>query len=171
MATVFKNVRLSYPSLFNTAKFSGEDTGKYEATALFDKKDPEHMKMVEALKAQIAELLKSEFKGTKIGADKIALKDGDEGNQPGYFTLKLSTKRRPLVVDRDKSPLTEADGKLYAGCRVNIAGSLWAQNNNWGKRINGTLDAVQFFGDDEPMGSSSVSADIFGEDDGSDPFA
>ena len=29
--------RLSFPSLFNTAKFGGEDTGKYEATFVLDK--------------------------------------------------------------------------------------------------------------------------------------
>lgn len=169
-----KNVRLSFPSLFKMGTFGGESTGKYEGTFILD--EDEHAATIEQIKKQIAELMKTELK-SKLSADKICLKDGSDLDRPEYegkFTIKASTKKRPLVIDRDKSPLAEEDGKPYAGCYVNAVITLWAQNNSWGKRINAQLDGVQFFKDGEPFGDSGIDVDAFeafGDDEGDDPFA
>ena len=154
-------VRLSFPSLFNTAKFGGEDTGKYEATFVLDK--VEHAEVIAGIKAQIEKLMKEELK-SKVPSDKLCLKDGDEMGRPefeGKYTIKASTKKRPLVINRDKSPITESDNVIYAGCYVNAIVSLWAQNNNYGKRINAQLDGVQFCRDGEPFGDGAVSVNEF----------
>ena len=154
-------VRLSFPSLFNTAKFGGEDTGKYEATFVLDK--VEHAEVISGIKAQIERLMKEELKG-KVPSDKLCLKDGDDTGRPefeGKYTIKASTKKRPLVINRDKSPITESDNVIYAGCYVNAIVSLWAQNNNYGKRINAQLDGVQFCRDGEPFGDGGVSVNEF----------
>lgn len=154
-------VRLSFPSLFNTAKFGGEDTGKYEATFVLDK--VEHAEVIAGIKAQIERLMKEELKG-KVPSDKLCLKDGDEMGRPefeGKYTIKASTKKRPLVINRDKSPITESDNVIYAGCYVNAIVSLWAQNNNYGKRINAQLDGVQFCRDGEAFGDGAVSVNEF----------
>lgn len=169
------NVRLSFPSLFNTAKFGGEDTGKYEATFVLDK--VEHAETIAAIKAQIDKLMKTELKA-KIPSDKLCLKDGDEMGRPefeGKYTIKASTKRRPLVINRDKSPITESDNVIYAGCYVNAIVSLWAQNNSFGRRINAQLDGVQFYADGEPFGDGGISVDEFDDfdafgDDGTGEF-
>lgn len=153
--------RLSFPSLFNTAKFGGEDTGKYEATFVLDK--VEHADTIASIKAQIERLMKEELK-SKVPSDKLCLKDGDEMGRPefeGKYTIKASTKKRPLVINRDKSPITESDNVIYAGCYVNAIVSLWAQNNTWGRRINAQLDGVQFCRDGEPFGDGGVSVDEF----------
>lgn len=170
-----KNVRLSFPSLFKMGTYGGESTGKYEATFVLDKE--EHADVIASITKQIQELIKTELK-SKVSADKICLKDGDDLERPefeGKMTIKASTKKRPLVIDRDKSPLAEEDGKPYAGCYVNAVVTLWAQNNSWGKRINAQLDGVQFFADGEPFGDGGISVDAFdafGDDeDGEDPFA
>lgn len=165
-------VRLSFPSLFNTAKFGGEDTGKYEATFVLDK--VEHAETIASIKSQIDKLMKEELK-VKIPSDKLCLKDGDEMGRPefeGKYTIKASTKKRPLVINRDKSPITESDNVIYAGCYVNAIVSLWPQNNNWGKRINAQLDGVQFCRDGEPFGDGGVSVDEFDAfgDDADDDF-
>ena len=155
------NVRLSFPSLFKMAVFGGESTGKFEATFVLDKE--EHAETIEQLKKHIETLMKTELKG-KIAADKICLKDGDDLGRPefeGKYTIKASTKKRPLVIDRDKTPLAEEDGRPYAGCYVNAIISLWAQNNNYGKRINAQLDGVQFHADGEPFGDGGIDADAF----------
>ena len=154
-------VRLSFPSLFNTAKFGGEDTGKYEATFVLDK--VEHAEVIAGIKAQIERLMKEELKG-KVPSDKLCLKDGDEMGRPefeGKYTIKASTKKRPLVINRDKSPITESDNVIYAGCYVNAIVSLWAQNNTWGRRINAQLDGVQFCRDGEAFGDGAVSVNEF----------
>lgn len=167
-----QNVRLSFPSLFQTSQFGGEDTGKYEATFILDK--VEHAETIKKIEASIASLSK-ELK-SKLAADKICLKDGDELDRPEYegkMTIKASTKRRPLVVGRDKSPLTDGDNVIYGGCYVNGIVSLWAQNNNFGKRVNAQLDGVQFNKDGEPFGDAGVGVDAFdafGDDDEDDGF-
>ena len=158
-----KNVRLSFPSLFRHAEFGGESTGKYEATFVFDKE--EHAELIKKIEDQINGMMKTELK-SKLAAEKICLKDGDTLGRPefeGKMTLKASTKKRPVVIDRDKTPLSEEDNKPYAGCYVNAIFSLWAQNNNYGKRINAQLDGVQFYADGEPFGDAGISVDEFDE--------
>ena len=163
-----KAVRLSFPSLFQPGSFGGESTGKYEATFVLDKK--EHADAIKQIQTAADALMKEAFKG-KIPADKVCLKDGDDMARPefqGKMTIKASTKKRPLVINRDKSPITEDDNIVYAGCYVNAIVSLWAQNNQYGKRINAQLDGVQFCRDGEPFGDSGISVeafDAFGEED------
>ena len=154
------NARISFPSLFRKAVFNGEET-KYEATFLIDKK--EGAEKIAEINGAIKELIKDQFKGAKIPSDKLCVKDGDTIEYAGYagnVSVKASSNSRPLVLDRDKSSLTEDDNRIYAGCRVNAVIELWAQNNNYGKRINANLLGVQFLKDDEPFADGvKASAD------------
>lgn len=156
------NVRISFPSLFRKAVFNGEET-KFEGTFLISKK--EGKATINEIEAAIKTLLKEELKGVKLPPDKICFKDGDNIEYTGYagnMSVKASSTKRPIVLDRDKSPLTEDDNKIYAGCRVNAVIELWPQNNNYGKRINATLLGVQFMKDDEPFADGAkVSVDDF----------
>lgn len=141
------NVRLSFPSIFKKSNYDGKE-GKYEATFLLNKetqKDQIDM-LMEAIKDAMKEAK------IKVGSDKICLRDGDDIEYSGYaghMAFKASTNRRPTLIDRDKSPLVEDDDKLYAGCYVNAIVGVWAQNNNYGKRINGNLYGIQFAKDGE----------------------
>ena len=164
-----QNVRLSFPSLFHKAVFQGAET-KYEATLLLDKE--QHKDAISAIQAEINERIKVDLKGAKLPADKICLKDGDAIDYDGYagcMSIKAANNKRPMVIDRDKTPLTEDDNKLYAGCYVNAVIELWVQNNGFGKRINANLLGVQFFKDGEPfgdgVGASADDFDAFGDDD------
>jgi len=154
-----QNVRLSFPSLFRKAQFQGEET-KHEGTFMLDKEG--HADKIAEIKKAIQEAIKEHLKGAKLPADKICLKDGDESGRDeyeGHFTIKAANNKRPKVIDRDKSPLTEDDGKPYSGCYVNAVIELWVQNNSYGKRINANLLGVQFFKDGEPFESGSVADD------------
>ena len=153
---ILKNVRVSFPSLFKKGSFNGEET-KYEATFLLNKE--EHADSIAEIKAQIADLVKVNLKGAKVPADKLCLRDGDEVEYDGYagcYSIKCSTKKRPIVIDRDRSPLTEDDNKPYGGCYVNASIDLWVQNNAYGKRVNSTLLAVQFAKDGAPFADGST---------------
>ena len=66
-----------------------------------------------------------------------------------WSTCRRATKARPRVLDRDKSPLTQSDGRPYSGCYVNVSIDIWAQDNKFGKRVNAKLLAVQFHADGE----------------------
>jgi hypothetical protein len=154
-----KNVRLSFPSVFKKATFNGQET-KYEATFLISKKDEKTYKVLsEAIEKLLAE------KKAKVKKDKIALKDGDDSEYPeneGYWTLKAASNKRPLVVDRDKSVLTEDDDVIYGGCYVSAIVDFWFQDNQYGKRVNCNLYGIQFMKDGERFGTDTgIDVDAF----------
>ena len=175
MATIkMQNVRLSFPNLFQTASFGGNDTEKYDATFILDKKD--HKKIIKEIQTGMQELADEKFKGTLPQDDKLCLKDGDDTLRDelhGAYSLKASTKKRPMVLNRDKTPITEEDNVIYAGCYVHGIVSLWLQDNQYGKRINASLDGVMFASAGEPFGAPGIDADefdAFGDDDEYAPF-
>ena len=156
-----QNVRLSFPSLFATEQYGGEDTGKYAATFILDKND--HKEVVAAMQSHIGELQKTLKGGSKIAADKVALKDGDLSGRDeltGKMVVKATTKKRPLVLNRDKSPIVEQDNIIYAGCYVNAIITFWLQDNQYGKRVNASLSGVQFSKDGQSFGDV-VTVDEF----------
>lgn len=149
-----KNVRLSFPSIFKRSEFNGEQ-GKFEATFLLNKEtQSDQIAAIEkAIDAAIAEAK------IKVPSDKRCLKDGDDFEYDGYaghMAFKASTNRRPTIIDRDKTPLAEDDGKPYAGCYVNAIIDIWVQNNNFGKRANSNLFGIQFVKDGEAFGAGDT---------------
>jgi hypothetical protein len=79
--------------------------------------------------------------------------------------VSAASKTRPLVLDSNKTPLTDEDGKPYGGCYVNASIEIWAQDNQFGKRINAQLRGIQFVKDGDAFGGggSPASADEFEE--------
>lgn len=169
-----KNVRLSFPSLFQKETNQDGSEGKYAASFLLSKSD--HATLIEEVAKAITSMAVGKFK-RDVPPEKKFMRDGDLYDYDGYegcWAIKASTKKRPLVINRNKSPITEDDEIIYAGCYVNARISLWAQDNAHGRRINATLLGVQFVKDGEPFGSGeSASVDDFDDlgDDNSDPFA
>lgn len=105
------------------------------------------------------------FAALKAG-DKLCLHDGDaKADKEGYkgnLYLSASNKIKPLVIDGNKSPLIASSGKPYSGCYVNGVIDLWAQDNRFGKRINASLQGVQFLRDGIRLSGGGVaSADDF----------
>lgn len=152
-----KNVRLSFPSIFNRAVHKSKDgtkEGKFEATFLFPKSDKKMHKMLsDAIEDAIAQ------SKLKIPAENRCLKDGDGYEYDGYeghWAFKASSNKRPTVIDRDRSVLVEEDDRPYAGCYVNAIVDLWVQNNEFGKRVNANLYGIQFVKDGEAFGSGPV---------------
>lgn len=94
---------------------------------------------------------------------------GFEGN---YFVTAYN-KTRPTVIDKDKSPLVASDGKPYGGCFVNAIIDIYAQDGEYGKRINASLAGVQFHSDGDAFGGGAPASpdqfpDLGNEDDGDD---
>lgn len=148
-----KNVRLSYPHLFQKWGKDGDDKKKYSAKFHLDKKT--HAEDIKLLGQHIAGLMTEYFKG-RIPNDKLFLKDGaNEGKDEtaDQFVISASEDRAPDVMNRDKSRINESDDIVYAGCYVNVLLRPWKQENKYGKRINANLLAVQFVKDGEPFSS------------------
>lgn len=168
---LLKNVRLSFPSLFAHEQYAGEDTGKFAATFLIAKSDT---KTVAAIEAACKQALIEKF-GDKIPKGfKLPIVDGDDKEYQGYadhFSIKASTKKRPTLVNRDKTPIVEEDGILYGGCYVNASLDIWVMDNSYGKKVLASLNAIQFVKDGEAFASGSNGADDFDTlDDEDDEF-
>lgn len=169
MKVKLTNVRLAFPVLFEAKTVNGEGKPAFSASFLLDPADTQ----VKALNQAIEQVAKDKW-GAKAEAilkqmraqDKVALHDGDlKANYdgfPGNLYVSARSATRPLVIDKDKSPLTEQDGKPYAGCFVNASIELWPQDNNYGKRVNASLRGVQFFRDGDAFaGGGAASEDEF----------
>jgi hypothetical protein len=162
MKIKLKNVRLSFPHLF-TAQQSDEGEPKFNAAFLLEPTHPQ-VKEVEAAMLQVAKdkwgaKWESVYK-SMTASDKLALHDGDTKAQyagyEGNLFINANNPSRPLVLDRDKTPLTAEDGKPYGGCYVNVTVEFWAQDNKFGKRINAGLGGVQFVKDGDRFGGGTV---------------
>lgn len=170
MKVNLNNVRLAFPNLFEARPFDANDKNPaHNASFIFPKNHPAFKLMNEAIETVAKE--KWENKASAMlkqlrAADKVCMRDGDTKPEadgfPGNFFVSARNKSRPFVCDKDKSPLTPADGKPYAGCYVNAVVDIWAQANNYGKRINATLSGVQFLKDGDAFsGSPPASPDDF----------
>jgi hypothetical protein len=169
MKVLLKNVRLSFPSLFKTEQYAGEDTEKYAATFLIPKSDT---KTVTAIEQACKQALVEKYGEGKVPKGfKMPLVDGDDKEYQGYadhVCIKANTKKRPTLVNRDKTPIVEEDGILYGGCYVNASIDVWVMDNSYGKKVLASLNAIQFVKDGEAFGTKSDGADDF--DDLDDEF-
>lgn len=172
MQVKLTNVRLSFPQLFVPKAVQPGSEAKYGASFLLDKTND--AAQIDAIrKAMFA--VATEKWGTKIPPTlKKCLHEGSEKAYDGYgpdnMFLSASATVRPSVIDRNLAPLTAEDQRPYAGCLVNAVVRLWAQDNQFGKRINAQLQGVQFTGDGEAFGAAPFDPNqhFSAEGDGSD---
>lgn len=180
MKVLLKNSRISFADgLFNAGKPKGIDTAvaKFGSDFLIDDKTSVYCQLDgKWTKTTMDEVLLSiandtwKGKGKEIlkslNADKKCYRDGsarvDESGvvrsgYEGVMYVSAKNKVRPEVVDKDKSPLVQGDGKPYSGCRVNVYFDVYAMTDATKKGVHAALKAVQFAGDDEAFGGGTVS--------------
>lgn len=170
-----KGSRLSFPDLFEPKQFEGQGPFSYRASFLQGEDTPVYLQQAdkswkattmakvidaiaaEAWKAKAAAILKT----IEGNSQKCCWYDGNAKSYDGYednFVLSATRnqdKGRPLIINHDKSPLTERDGKPYAGCYVNATVEIWAQDNKYGKAIRATLRGVQFVRDGDAFSAGT----------------
>ncbi|WP_339355279.1 ssDNA-binding protein [Xenorhabdus mauleonii] len=88
-------------------------------------------------------------------------RDGDsKSDYDGYagnMFISASNKASPLVVDRNRSPLTAHDGKPYSCCYINATIGLYGYDNK-GKGISASLSGGQFFRDGDAFAGGGVAS-------------
>ena len=106
-------------------------------------------------------------KGLTAG-NKIALIDGDaKGNYDGVegnmaLAAHAQENAPPRLVDGQRILLPQNTPLIYAGCYVNASVEIWAQDNQWGKRLNAQLRGVQFVRDGDSFSAARpASVDEF----------
>ena len=170
---VLTNVRLAFPDIWEPKSF-GDSGGKPSCGASLLIDPAANAAVLEAAKAAVHQAATEKWltkasdilKSLAAKGDAICLRKGDTKSEyagfAGMYYISARNPARPVVVDRNKAPLTREDGRPYAGCYVDASIDIWAQDNNYGKRINAKLLALRFVRDGEAFGSGSVgSADDF----------
>lgn len=182
-------VRLSFADIWKPKSLRRDDGSesdpKFSSNFLIDKKLAESGELKAKYKGKVMpvmqalKLAKLDAMSKKLGEDKAkeakvkpqnyCVKDGDLENYDGYenqWFLSSNNSRQPQIVGKDKRPLTQADGKPYAGCYVNAVVTLWCQLP--GKTPKGdpkplavyaSLEAIQFVRDGEAFGAKPVDVD------------
>lgn len=183
MKVRLKNVRLAFPNLFEPrAAQKPGDKPKYGTIAIYsdasraqvsDGNGPygPEMPVSEALKKAMEPVAKAKW-GAKAGdvykslkaQNKTVIHDGAEKAQyagfEGNHYISAANSIRPPVVDSDgRTPLTISDGKPYAGAYATVVVELWAQDNQYGKRLNASLMGVQFLRDGERLAGGAVASE------------
>lgn len=179
-----KNVRLSFARLFQPKAFREGQPKRYEGSFLLDPSDKMHQDQVKQIRKAALGVIKAKFNG-KVPGDldlcfgysdgdtPIILAENKYRNKPktydgyeGMIYISSANTTQPKVVGRHKDPKTgkfalleESSGIVYSGCYVNATITLWAQDNEYGKRVNANLRAVQFVRDGDAFGVAPVDAD------------
>ncbi len=158
---LIKNVRISFADLFTARSFEDQEP-KFSCTFLIpegselDKQIRAEIKRVAVAKwgAKAESILKS-IQGNNM---KFCYRPAGEKDYNGYDGMcffKASNTSRPTVIDRDKTPLTQADGKPYSGCYVNASVDFYAHNKGG---IACSLKGVQFFRDGDAFTGGGVAS-------------
>jgi hypothetical protein len=162
-------VRCSYPHLFTAHSMEDDGKKKFSVCIILDKK--KHAREIRLLNKAQEECAAAKWPKKIPATVKYGLRDGEEREDKDGFDedvvfFNASCDKRPPVVDKDLSPITAEDDVIYAGCYIDVTVRLWAQDNQFGKRINYALRAVMFNKDGEPFGSGPVDAeDEFSDED------
>ncbi len=160
-----KDVRLSFCNVHDAKAVNGQGDPKFSTAAILPRTHPQLAEIVGALKKVATD--KWGAKGEEVytalkAGDKLCLHDGDSKAEIDAYKSNLfinaSNKQRPLVIDGQRNPLVAADGKPYSGCYGNVIVEVWAQDNQFGKRINASLLGVQFVKDGERLAGGGVAA-------------
>jgi len=179
-----KGARLSFPDLYTPTQVNGQGPFSYrcaflieESATVYEKQPDGSWKattMAKVIDAVIAEKWKNKataiFNSIKGNPQQCCWYDGNIKSYDGYedmFVLgstRSQDKGRPIVLNSDKTPLTEKDGKPYAGCYVNATVEIWPQDNKHGKGLRSTLRGVQFVKDGDAFSAGTpVDEDEFEE--------
>lgn len=181
MIVVLQKVRLAFPQIWEPKPFKGQGEANYTASLIIDPKTEEGKQGIDALKKAIIAVAKEKW-GAKYEAvvksikdtDKVCLRSGDTKAETSGFEgmMFVSTRnkadKKPLILDTDnKTALTIADGRPYGGCYVHASIQVWAQDNDFGKRINAQLRALRFYKDGDAFagGPPADASDFDGVND------
>lgn len=170
-----KEVRLSYPHLFQPHASVKDGPKKFRASFLIDpatKVGQENMQRIDAAKraVEMDTFKRSPFayKDQRCcyqdGNATLATATGDpiEGYE-NMYVIKAASDRKPQVVDRQRYPIEEAESSriIYAGCYVNAVIRFYTVNDKdkGGPGLFAGLQAVQFVGPGQPFGASAIDVE------------
>ena len=177
MSFIIKNVRLSFPNLFHPVEFKpGDDKPRWDASFLIEPGSENDKLIQKAIKEEATatwgEKAEAELKKMRGQGNKYCYIDGNTKEYSGYEDRWcLSTHRSakgkggtpntpPVVIGRDKAPITAESGKIYAGCFVNAKVSIYCQKGD-NPGVRASFSVVQFASDGDAFSSDDRGTDDF----------
>jgi hypothetical protein len=185
---ILKNVRLSYPDLHKPGKpLNDGDTPKYGAQFIMDP-DSDAAKVAKDALTQAAQetfganwqaivgAMEKTKKCVRRGDDNLTKDGAVRDGYGGKLYLVARNKAKPLLIGPRKGAdgqfpvLTEADGKPYGGCYVNVKVDIKAMKakDRIPNQIYATLLTVQFVADGEAFGAAPGTSEGFDEVEGAE---
>jgi hypothetical protein len=166
---LLRDVRLSFAALDKpdddsvNPKTGEVIKGKYKSNFLLERDSKTYDKNMSLIEDAIEDVKKAKWGNNppKFRADKLCLRDGDEESWDGYEGcdyISSSNAKQPQIRCMVRGHEPEPGKKYfpYSGCYVNAVIRIWAQDNaaeKGGRRINASLEIVQFLRDGEPFSS------------------
>lgn len=182
MKLVLRNVRLSFPKIWTPEPFPGgkDPTPYYSAAAIVPPNHPQFAAINAAIDQVGAAKFGAKWPAVKAAATqlgKICFRDGatkpDTEGYAGNWFISARSKVKPKVYGLagiSGGEITEASGKPYGGCYVNMVVSLFGYSNT-AKGVAAELGDIQFAGEGDAFtgaGQARASADDFGSLDASE---
>ncbi len=168
--------RLAFPALFKPKAVEKGGKEKYSAALAIDPSNTAIVKALDAAVKHVADakwgekaptILSELHKKGKIGFKKEPRTNSDGEVYDGFadmYSLNASSDAQPTVLDADKTPLGEKSGRPYGGCYVVMNVEAWAQDNDFGRRVNFTLRGVQFAKAGDAFGGGAPASEDEFED-------
>lgn len=159
-------VRFSYCNLFTPRAVQEGAPEKYSVTLLIPKTDKATIaKIKAAIEASKAAYI-ARNSGKKLPTFlKTTLHDGD-GERPsggefgeeckGCYVMTVSSKNPPVIVNADKTPLTDPQ-ELYSGCYGRAIINFYVYDTQGNKGISAGLNGIMKLYDGEPLGGGVVT--------------
>lgn len=164
-------VRFSYVNVFQPRAINGGEE-KYSVMLIIPKSDTKTLNKIKAAiqAAKEAYIAKT---GKKLPAQvKTTLHDGDGlsggGNEygkecKGAYVINVNSKRKPVVLYSDKTPITE-ESELYSGCYGRAIINFYYYSASGNSGISAGLMGVMKLSDGEPLGGGIVTDEDWDDD-------
>jgi Enterobacter phage Enc34, ssDNA-binding protein len=181
-----KDVRLSFPRLFEKTSSVENGKKKYRANFLIDPDEALGAKVIKAIEKAKKAVEKEKWDKTpKYKEDRCCFSEGENftasdsgevyGGYEGMMVLKASGDGPLKLKYKGKGDnLTrDDDDPFYAGCRVDAIVRIYpvTKKQQGGTGLFAGLEGVSFRRDDEAFGAPGLSDDAFEEVDDDDEYA
>lgn len=162
-------VRLSFPHLFEPHSNNPDQQEKYSVTLLIPKGDTKTYEAIRKAQELALEEGKTKLFGGKLPNKWVdTLHDGDESDldrypeQEGHWTMAVSSKIQPGLVDRKLDPVIDKS-QLYSGCYARVQIGSFPFNTQGNKGVSFGLNHVMKWEDGEFLGGRTRAEDAFAE--------
>jgi hypothetical protein len=179
MRILIKNVRLAFPAIFKPEAI-GDGEPAYSARFIIEPNSEVAQQIDDAIVAVAKEKWKDDWKTVLDGIIEDKLCCFEKRDYVNKKTRKVydgfkgkwhigarspADKPRPTTFSADKEEVGPSVGLIYPGAFVDGSLEIWAQDNQFGRRINAQLRGVRFRAHGESFGGGSGPADADDFDD------